>query len=207
MLTARRVACVRDQRVLFADLSFEIEPGELVQVEGPNGSGKTSLLRILTGLLQQDEGEVLWQGTSITECRDTFHRDLLFIGHQTGIKRELTVVENLRFYAALHHPLVDTPLLLNAINKVGLGGYEDVAANNLSAGQQRRIALARLWMSQHKIWILDEPLTAIDKRGIAILEALFLSHIKQGGIVILTSHQDMFVDQSCLRRITLGGQH
>ncbi|WP_087021451.1 cytochrome c biogenesis heme-transporting ATPase CcmA [Thaumasiovibrio subtropicus] len=205
MLTARQVTCVRDDRVLFADLSFQVKEGELVQIEGPNGSGKTSLLRILTGLLSQDEGEILWHGEPIRTVRDEYHHSLLFLGHQTGVKRDLSVLENLRFYAQISpSSKTDDASILDAILRVGLAGYEDVLASHLSAGQQRRIALARLWLSEHALWILDEPLTAIDKRGISVLETLFLDHAQRGGSIILTSHQDLFQGNSTLRRIVLG---
>ncbi len=205
MLSAQNVTCIRDERVLFSDLSFDVEEGELVQIEGPNGSGKTSLLRILTGLLAQDDGEILWHGESIRDARDEFHQSLLYLGHHTGIKRDLSVAENLQFYSQIT-PASDKSEdgILAAIMRVGLAGYEDVLASNLSAGQQRRIALARLWLSHHPIWVLDEPLTAIDKRGISVLEALFLEQVERGGSIILTSHQDMFVGQDTLRRIVLG---
>ena len=147
---------------------------------------------------------MLWKGNSIQSHRDEFHQDLLFLGHQTGIKRELTAYENLHFYQAIHAPSVTQTDIFQALLQVGLGGREDIPVGQLSAGQQRRVALARLWLSQQLLWVLDEPLTAIDKQGVKVLETLFLNHAKQGGIVLLTTHQDMFVDNPALRKIRLG---
>lgn len=205
MLEASQLTAIRDNRVLFDSLSFTLNSGDLVQVEGRNGTGKTTLLRIITGLADRDGGDVLWNGESIESNRDTYHQDLLFLGHQTGIKRELTAYENLHFYLSIHSTSTfDKASLYHALLKVGLVGREDVPVAQLSAGQQRRVALARLWLSEHKLWVLDEPLTAIDKQGVSVLESLFLDHVDKGGIVLLTTHQDMFVNQPKLKKIVLG---
>lgn len=205
MLEVSQLTAIRDERVLFESLSFTIDSGELVQIEGRNGTGKTTLLRIITGLGDRDEGEIAWNGETIESNRDAFHQDLLFLGHQTGVKRELTAYENLRFYLSIHaKKRIDKQTIYQALTKVGLAGREDVPVAQLSAGQQRRVALARLWLSDHKLWILDEPLTAIDKQGVKVLESLFLQHAEQGGIVMLTTHQDMFADNPKLRKIKLG---
>ncbi|CAK4067154.1 cytochrome C biogenesis protein CcmA [Vibrio variabilis] len=205
MLEVSQLTAIRDERILFESLSFSIDSGELVQIEGRNGTGKTTLLRIITGLGDRDQGEIFWNGESIESNRDAFHEDLLFLGHSTGVKRDLTAYENLRFYLSVHSKAsIDKETIYQALTKVGLAGREDVPVAQLSAGQQRRVALARLWLSQHKLWILDEPLTAIDKQGVKVLEALFLNHAEQGGIVMLTTHQDMFTDNPKLRKIKLG---
>lgn len=204
MLEVKNLTAIRDERILFESLSFEIHAGELVQIEGRNGTGKTTLLRIIAGLGECECGEILWQQSKIQSDRESYHQDLLFLGHQTGIKRELTALENLRFYLAVHQQTLDESAIFQALAKVGLAGREDVPVAQLSAGQQRRVALARLWLSKKLLWILDEPLTAIDKQGVSVLEALFLSHAQQGGIVILTTHQDMFADNPKLRKIRLG---
>ncbi|KJG14883.1 cytochrome c biogenesis heme-transporting ATPase CcmA [Photobacterium iliopiscarium] len=215
MLSVANLSCVRDERVLFDELTFTISSGELVQIEGPNGAGKTTLLRIIAGLGYPDSGDVLWCNENIVTAREDYHQALLFLGHQTGVKRELTAFENLAFFQAMHtceqgSALKGTPkvsgddALWQALAHVGLAGREDISAGQLSAGQQRRVALARLWLSNHKLWVLDEPLTAIDKQGVKVLEALFLSHAERGGMVLLTTHQDMFVDSDRLRKIKLG---
>ncbi|MCG7588107.1 cytochrome c biogenesis heme-transporting ATPase CcmA [Photobacterium sp. OFAV2-7] len=215
MLSVQELSCVRDERVLFDDLSFSVSSGELVQIEGHNGAGKTTLLRIIAGLGRADSGSVCWNNENIESAREDYYQDLLFLGHQTGVKRELTAFENLAFFQAMHTHTEDSELtgtpqvngddcLWQALAHVGLAGREDVPAGQLSAGQQRRVALARLWISNHKLWILDEPLTAIDKQGVKVLERLFLSHVERGGVVLLTTHQDMFTDSNHLRKIKLG---
>ena len=203
MLEIRNVTCIRDERVLFEQLSFTISDGELIQIEGQNGAGKTTLLRIIAGLGYADEGDIYWNGESIKKNREEFHSDLLFLGHHTGVKRELTAFENLAFYQSMHSNY-NEEAIWDALARVGLAGREDVTAGQLSAGQQRRVALARLWLSNHKLWVLDEPLTAIDKQGVKVLEQLFMSHAKQGGIVLLTTHQDLFTDSNELKKIRLG---
>ncbi len=204
MLEVFNLTAIRDERVLFENLQFEIKPGELVQIEGRNGTGKTTLLRIVTGLGDREEGVIKWKGEEVEKSRDVFHQDLLFLGHQTGVKRELTALENLRFYQSIQNNRSSDEEIFIALTQVGLAGREDVPVAQLSAGQQRRVALARLWLSKQILWILDEPLTAIDKQGVKVLESLFASHADNGGIVVLTTHQDMFADSPKLRKIKLG---
>ena len=203
MLDVEGLSCTRNDRKLFEGLSFSIQSGELVQIEGPNGAGKTSLLRILAGLAMPEQGAILWRGKSTTRYRDEYNQDLLYIGHQAGIKSALTPFENLSFYQkTVKQPPED---IWQALANVGLVGYEDVPVAQLSAGQQRRVALARLWLSRATLWILDEPLTAIDKQGVNALVRLFDQHTKQGGIVLLTTHQDMLTAENTLRKIKLTG--
>ena len=195
MFEALNLSCVRDERTLFSGLSFTVEPAEMVQIEGRNGAGKTSLLRILAGLSSPDAGEVRWQGVNTRRQRDVFHQQLLYLGHQPGVKSVLTAFENLAFYQSVNRQSVnrkgDADAIYQALENVGLPGYEDVTVAQMSAGQQRRVALARLWLSDAPLWILDEPLTAIDKEGVATLIALFEQHTQQGGMVLLTTHQDL----------------
>ncbi|OOF41322.1 heme ABC transporter ATP-binding protein CcmA [Rodentibacter trehalosifermentans] len=190
-LSIKNLACRRGERVLFRALSQEFKSGDFVQVEGHNGIGKTSLLRILAGLAQPLEGEVYWDGEPITKQREMYHQHLLYLGHLSGVKPELTAWENLQFYQRISQATTGEEALWAVLEKVGLVGREDLPAAQLSAGQQRRIALARLWLSRSALWILDEPFTAIDKKGVDILTALFDEHTQQGGIVLLTSHQDV----------------
>ncbi|QIZ78488.1 cytochrome c biogenesis heme-transporting ATPase CcmA [Ferrimonas lipolytica] len=189
LLQAKQLTCIREERILFDDLSFDVYPGDIIQIEGPNGAGKTSLLRILAGLSRPYSGEVYFNNSAITQARDEYHQALLYLGHLPGVKSELTAEENLNFNLKMAG-YNDVPLS-EILARVNLTGFEDHTAGHLSAGQHRRIALARLWHTEAKIWIVDEPLTAIDKRGVAELEQLFLRHADNGGCVILTTHQDL----------------
>jgi len=196
MFEAIELSCERDDRTLFSGLSFRVDAGDWVQITGANGAGKTTLLRMLTGLSRPDGGDVRWQGQPIQRIRDEFHQHLLWIGHQPGINARLSALENLRFF----HPGGDCD---DALAKAGLAGYEDVLAHQLSAGQQRRIALARLWLSAARLWILDEPFTAIDASGVATLTRRMAEHVAQGGAIILTTHQPLDALATGIRRLAL----
>ncbi|MEB5922973.1 cytochrome c biogenesis heme-transporting ATPase CcmA [Franconibacter pulveris 1160] len=199
MLEAHHLTCVRDERVLFEALSLTVQPGEIVQIAGANGAGKTSLLRILTGLATPESGNVCWQGEPIRRQRDVFHHQLLWLGHQPGVKAVLTADENLRFY----HPRLSQDARWAALAATGLVGYEDVPVAQLSAGQQRRVALARLWLSDAALWVLDEPFTALDVAGIETLTRRLERHASRGGAVVLTTHQPLRPVNCPLRCITL----
>ncbi|WP_448546514.1 cytochrome c biogenesis heme-transporting ATPase CcmA [Thalassotalea fusca] len=201
MLSAEGLTCIREERILFEDLNFEITPGEIVQIEGPNGAGKTSLLRILAGLSQPYEGCVRFGQQKILANREWYNNQLLYIGHTAGVKGEMTAQENLAFNLALHG--LDAGVAEETLAKVNLYGFEDALASHLSAGQHRRIALAQLWQSNAKLWILDEPFTAIDKKGVKTLEQLLLAHANKGGMVVLTTHQDLHLADNLYRKIAL----
>jgi heme exporter protein A len=189
LISAIKLTCIREDRLLFDELSLTIKPGDIVQVTGPNGSGKTSLLRILAGLSQPYDGHVLYKNKNINKSEEEFKHNLFYFGHLPGIKGEMTAEENLTFNLALHaNSNNDIAVYLDEVN---LLGFEDSLASHLSAGQHRRIALARLYQSTAPIWILDEPFTAIDKQGVNSLEKLFCRHAARGGCVILTTHQDL----------------
>jgi heme exporter protein A len=199
VLKVESLYCERDERVLFEGLSFEIGAGEVLQIEGQNGSGKTTLLRILSGLSRNYEGELYWRGEPMAEVVDEYRQELLYFGHLPGVKATLTPQENLGWYTALHG--TDTAAIDAALRQVGLTGYEDVPCHMLSAGQHRRVSLARLYLSQAPLWILDEPFTAIDKKGVVQKEQLILRHAASGGTVILTTHHELQLDG--LRRLNL----
>ena len=201
LLSARGLTCIREERVLFEALDVNISAGDIVQIEGPNGAGKTSLLRILAGLSQPYDGTVYFQNTPVTQQRENFHQNLLYLGHLPGVKGEMTAQENLAFNLSLQG--LNADCAEQTLAEVNLLGFEDALASHLSAGQHRRISLARLWQSQHKVWILDEPFTAIDKLGVEKLEQLFLQHADNGGCVILTTHQDLSLPAERVKKVTL----
>lgn len=201
-LQLRQLYCVRDERILFADLGLNLVPGEIVQITGPNGSGKTTLLRIISGLSLDYEGVIEWRGVPIVRNRLIYQKELLFIGHQVGVKQALTPEENLFASMGLHGQY-GRQQMHDALRQVDLYGFEDVPCCQLSAGQQRRVALARLYLSQQPLWILDEPFTAIDRAGVRALEALLIEHARSGGMVLLTTHHALDIVYQGLRRVDL----
>ncbi|MBE03022.1 cytochrome c biogenesis heme-transporting ATPase CcmA [uncultured Marinobacter sp.] len=201
LLQAVHLQCERDRRVLFRDLSFSILPGTVTRVEGPNGSGKTTLLRILAGLNDAWSGELYWCGEPRDRQRESFLRNTLYLGHRPGIKPLLTPLENLRALTAGRRPLPDR-VLRQALEGTGLAAFQDVPCCNLSAGQQRRVALARLLIADEPLWLLDEVFTAIDVHGVDALEALLLQRAAEGGAVVVTTHHDLRLPG--MHRIPLG---
>ncbi|WP_317929261.1 cytochrome c biogenesis heme-transporting ATPase CcmA [Halioxenophilus sp. WMMB6] len=182
--------CEREDRILFTGLSQRLSGGDVVQIEGPNGSGKTTLLRVLTTLSNDYSGEIHWCGQPLQRVKYDYLQQLLYIGHLPGVKKNLSPLENLRWYASVRGGQAQSTLE-TALAAVGLLGFEDVPCFQLSAGQQRRAALARLYLNPPPLWILDEPFTAIDKRGVSALEDLISQHAERGGLTVLTTHQDM----------------
>jgi heme exporter protein A len=189
MLSAEGLTCRRGPRTLFAGLRMRVAAGQWAHVRGANGAGKTSLLRLLAGLSAPDAGEVLWRGEKIEPGSVQWHRDLLFLGHNAAVKDELTPLENLHAANALDGlPLSDEDAL-RALNRFGLKGREDLPVRFLSAGQRRRLLLARTLTRPAKAWILDEPFTALDAGAVEGFAALIADHLGRGGIAVLTSHQ------------------
>ncbi|MGA4473091.1 cytochrome c biogenesis heme-transporting ATPase CcmA [Ectopseudomonas chengduensis] len=206
LLEAVALSCERDWRMLFEQLHFALQPGDMLQISGPNGSGKTSLLRLIAGLRQPTSGDILLQGQALAEQRSELARNLLWIGHAAGIKGLLTAEENLAWLCALHRP-ANREAIWQALQAVGLRGFEDVPCHTLSAGQQRRVALARLYLADTPpLWVLDEPFTALDKSGVAQLEAHLADHCERGGVVVLTTHHSLQCTPATYRDLDLG-QH
>jgi heme exporter protein A len=191
MFEARSLECVRDDRLLFNDLSFAVAESEVLQIEGPNGSGKTSLLRILCGLRLAEAGQVLWQGESIISNREDYYANMVYIGHLPCVKGDLTVLENVRSLLDTRSLSLGNEEIEAALAKVGLASYEDVPGKALSSGQRRRILLAFVELSQANLWILDEPLTALDVQGVALMESMIMQHKQSGGSVVFTTHHGM----------------
>lgn len=196
---ATDLSCIRDDRLLFESLNFELNSGQVLLLEGKNGSGKTSLLRILCGFREADEGQITWNGQSIDDS--DFYANVAYVGHLDGIKKELTVLENLKIALALSLP--GTYSIDDALEKVHLAGYDDVLVQSLSAGQKRRLSLARLLITHNHLWILDEPFTSLDREGIKIIETLMTEHVSNGGMIILTSHHDIALPQVDVKTINL----
>jgi heme exporter protein A len=185
LLQARALTFHRQDEPVFGPLDFCLDAGELTLIEGDNGSGKTTLMRILTGLLRPEEGELYWRGEPLTW--DRCSGEVVFLGHQLGLKADLTPHENLRFAIGLHghreHSHID-----EALARVGLAGYEDEPVRKLSAGQKKRVALARLLLIPAALWLLDEPYANLDRTGIEVVNGLLEAHIAHGGAALVTSH-------------------
>jgi len=204
-LEAIDLRCVRGERTLFEDLSFTLKGGELLRVGGPNGSGKTSLLRIACGLLEPDRGEVRWGGGNIRGLKEEFWARLLYLGHANALKDDLTATENLGIACALAGIVVDGRQVGDALGQLGLAGRENLPARVLSQGQRRRVALARLALGDHAaLWILDEPFTALDAAAVGTVQRLIGGHVSRGGGVIYTTHHEASIAATVSRRIDLG---
>lgn len=201
-LTTVDLECIRGDRVLFSNLNIEINPGKILQIEGRNGCGKTSLLRLLCGVMMPSEGEVLWKGENISRERADYYSDASYLGHHNGIKGELTALENLHFAQALSTPKSDSDLY-EILARLSLAGFEDIPCRHLSAGQNRRVALARLLATETVVWILDEPFTALDRKGISEIEKIFEEHVAAGGIIVLTTHHPLKRDNEYYRSLNL----
>jgi heme exporter protein A len=201
-LQASGLMCIRDDRTLFENLSFQLESGGALLLEGRNGSGKTSLLRILCGIRLPETGAVKWCGKDIFSLGPVYHEHIAYVGHRDGLKLDLTPMENLVMARGLGSPNPETSPA-DALARVDLFGFEDIPTRNLSAGQQRRLALARLLVTRAQLWILDEPFTSLDVHGIELAEQLFHEHISTGGMLAMTSHHVVKLDSALVNRINL----
>lgn len=197
--TGHGLACVRGGRVVFAGLDFTMSPGDGLVLLGPNGSGKSSLLRVMAGLLRPATGRLAWHGETVAEDPEAHAGRSHYVGHHDAVKPVLSVAENLRFWARLHEPHAATAGLAveNALERFGLGHLRDVPGKMLSAGQKRRTNLARLLAAPSPLWLLDEPITALDRASIKVLEQVFAEHRAGGGIVVLSTHSDVDLPGAC----------
>jgi len=203
MLIARNLTCLRGDRLLFKKIGLELSAGGLMYVLGENGSGKSSLLRLLCGLLSPEDGEVFWNGKSIKNDAENYQSNLTYIGHLNGLKDDLTALENLQFSARLAANVVDNAVALNALTAIGVARCANLPVGVLSQGQKRRVALAKLWLSTSQLWILDEPFAALDTASVAILAEQLNQHMAKGGMAIITTHQDVDIQAQSIQNLRL----
>ena len=203
-LETRDLACERGGKTLFAGLNLSVLPGQSLHLQGDNGSGKTSLLRLLCGLAVPLDGQVLWAGQPTTHEREDFLRDMLYLGHTLALKEGLSALENLHFAAALSGQAWVPDAALQALHQMGLRGREHLPLQVLSQGQKRRVALARLGLSPARLWLLDEPFVALDTAACGVLQELMQNHVAHGGMVVFTSHQAVHLASGDNRSHRLG---
>lgn len=202
LLQTRDLCCMRNDRLLFEHLDIRLESGQILVVEGPNGCGKTSLLRILTGLRLADAGDVLWREQPIDRLAGDYFEQVNYVGHHDGVKHELSCLENLRLARAMGVP--SSRDLDDVLEQVNLYAYGETEAGSMSAGQKRRLALARLLATDAPLWILDEPFTSLDKASMALFAGMFERHLENQGVIVMTSHHDISMPAQSVQRLQLG---
>lgn len=189
MLSVHDLEYIRGERLLFTELAFSLHPGEVMQIEGANGSGKTSLMRLVAGLGLPTEGAIRWNGICIRQCREAYCQSTVYLGHGLGIKSDLTPLENLQHALTISGLALPRKDAIRALADTGLDAFMEQPSRTLSAGQNQRIALSRLILHPGTLWILDEPYTALDRQGINMLNQLLERHSAKGGMALVSSHQ------------------
>jgi heme exporter protein A len=202
VLEARAINAWRGDRHILRDVSFVLRAGEFMKITGPNGVGKTTLIRVIIGLLPAESGTVLWDDRPIGKARDDFHTNLGYLGHPNSLKADLTARENLKYLAGLRQS-IDVISIDQALDRVGILSRGDLPSRSLSAGQKRRLALARLLLADATVWIMDEPATNLDSAGVELVEDLIREHVERGGLVLAAAHQRLLDDANILRRLEL----
>lgn len=203
MLEAINLTCVRGTRRLFKDLNFTVERGELIELRGPNGSGKTSLLRILCGLATPAVGDVLWDGSNIRSLGEEYAASVAYLGHQNAVKDELTAIENLCISAGVSGHTLAAGKAQEVLGRVGLTQQQNLPARVLSAGQRRRLGMTRLLTSNATLWILDEVLTSLDASAMDVSREFMTEHLQNGGAAIVATHQDLNLSAPSVKRLEL----
>lgn len=201
LLEAKNLTCSRGYKQLFKDLSFDLKSGQVLLVEGENGSGKSTLLKILSGLRQPDSGSIFWNGDEIESVSTNYSQQIVWLSHRNGINVSLTAKENIQVAASLTKSNANN--INTILEHVGLKAYANTHVRQFSAGMKRRLALSRLLINQAKLWILDEPQSALDKTGIALLEELIEQHVANDGMVIMSSHHDVQVKNVPITKLVL----
>ncbi len=203
MLEVSNLACSRGDHRLFSGLSFTLHPGQIMQIQGANGSGKTSLLRTLCGFIMPDEGKISWDGADVKDLDEDYFAQMIYLGHLNAIKDELSALENLRISAGLSGVELNESGAISALRRMGLKGRERLPTKVLSQGQRRRVALARLLVNDAALWVLDEPLAALDVGAVALIGELIAEHLAGQGMVIFTTHQPLIVAGMEMRTLSL----
>jgi len=202
LFSAHQLSCIRSHKTLFQNVSFELSPGQLLLVEGKNGAGKTSLLKLLSGLRRPDSGEVKWNQVNILQAESDFRTYLAWLGHQNPLKEDQTALENLTMLGHIRQR--NQISMIEALKTVHLGHVKHKFVKTFSAGMKRRLSLASLLIAETPLWILDEPQAALDKAGISLFESLAEQHLKQGGMIIMTSHHSVNIAPEYIQTLVLG---
>ncbi len=204
VLTVSKLSCVRGDRTLFFDLSFRLGPGQLLHIKGANGSGKTTLLRAICGLFLPQQGEILWNDTNTRSLDEDYRREFLYLGHLNGIKDDLNAIENIKVITRLDASDANEEQICKALGKMGLSGFEELPNKMLSQGQKKRVALTRLLLNSAPLWILDEPFVALDTDAVEFLQSVIAEKLQHGGMVLLTTHQEVTLAAGEIRQLQLG---